>query len=167
MMRRQVAKGHPGGASSNRRRSRSNRGLDARVGRILEPTPERSALMKRVRRVGTRPERFVRIVLSAIGARYRLNVDDLPGCPDIANKSRRKAVFVHGCFWHAHKNCPRSKIPHTNAEFWGRKFAANRARDRRKRSQLRSAGYDVLLVWECQLADQRALERKLAAFWYP
>lgn len=88
--------------------------------------------MRRVRRANTEPEQIVRRVLWDIGARYRLQVSDLPGSPDIANKTRHLAIFVHGCFWHFHEECGRGTIPTRNHEFWAEKFHANRARDRRK-----------------------------------
>lgn len=125
----------------------------------------RSALMKRVRRRDTPPEIRVRTILSEIGARYRLNVKNLPGTPDIANKTRRKAIFVHGCFWHNHDLCGRGRIPIRNAQRWTDKLAANVARDRQKEAALRLLGFDVLVLWECELGDVDALRRRLRKFW--
>lgn len=122
--------------------------------------------MKRVRREDTEPELAVRTLLWSTGARYRVNVDDLPGTPDIANKARSKAIFVHGCFWHFHDECPRGRLPERNREFWRKKFERNRERDRRKAKQLEDRGFDVLVVWECDLEPPESLRRELHAFWY-
>lgn len=122
--------------------------------------------MSRVRREDTEPEQAVRRLLWDAGGRYRLNVSGLPGSPDIANKSRAKAIFVHGCFWHFHQACDRGTIPDRNRSYWKSKFRKNRERDRRKVEQLREAGFDVLVVWECELDDPRKLRRRLADFWF-
>lgn len=132
----------------------------------VETTPERSALMKRVRRQGTGAESTVRQVLTRIGARYRVNVSSLPGSPDIANRKRKKAVFVHGCFWHHHGACGRGKIPTRNREFWEDKLSRNVARDRHKVEQLAALGYEVLTLWECELANPQGLERRLWEYWF-
>lgn len=121
--------------------------------------------MKRVRQAGTGPEHAVRRLLSAIGARYRLNVRGLPGRPDIANRSRKKAIFVHGCFWHHHSVCGRGRIPAANREFWADKLQRNIERDRRKVSELQELGYDVLVIWECELRNELMAVERLSAFW--
>jgi DNA mismatch endonuclease (patch repair protein) len=132
----------------------------------LDTTPERSELMKRVRREGTDAELRVRRLLWETGARYRLNVSDLPGTPDIANKTRGKAIFVNGCFWHQHRDCPRGRVPRRNAEFWREKLERNKRRDARKRDLLAERGFDVLVVWECELDDPVQLGKKLRTFWF-
>lgn len=132
----------------------------------FDTTPERSALMKRVRREGTEPELAVRKLLHSAGGRYRLNVEDLPGSPDIANKSRAKAIFVHGCFWHFHEGCDRASIPDRNSGYWRQKFKGNRERDQRKREALNAEGFDVLVVWECELEDPWSLRDRLRSFWF-
>lgn len=134
--------------------------------KYLNTTPERSALMKRVRQHGTTPELAVRAVLTEIGARYRLNVEGLPGRPDIANRRRTKAIFVHGCFWHFHAACGRGRIPGRNREFWLEKLERNTERDRRKIEALRALGYEVLVVWECELKDYDPLRERLVEFWF-
>ncbi len=106
--------------------------------------------MASVRRSGTSPELAVRKVLATYGLRYTLNNRDLPGSPDLANRSRRYAIFVHGCFWHRHSNCPRSTTPSRNREFWQAKFDANVVRDRGAIRALRRMGYSVVVVWECE-----------------
>lgn len=132
----------------------------------LETTPQRSALMKRVRREDTEPELAVRKLLWSTGARYRINVGDLPGSPDVANETRSKAIFVHGCFWHFHQDCPRGSLPDRNRDYWREKFEKNRERDRRKTKELEDRGFDVLVVWECELDNPESLRRRLHDFWY-
>jgi DNA mismatch endonuclease (patch repair protein) len=127
-------------------------------------TPEaRSALMARIRGKDTEPERAVRRLLHAMGFRFRLHRRDLPGTPDIVLPGRRKAIFVHGCFWHGH-GCGRARLPKTRLDYWGPKIAANRARDARKTAALRRAGWSVAAVWECQLRRPSVLERRLTRF---
>ena len=121
--------------------------------------------MKRVRQKGTRPETIVRRLLTAIGARYRLNARGLPGRPDVSNQARRKAVFVHGCFWHHHGTCGRGRIPGTNREYWTDKLRANVERDHRKMRELCELGFDVLVLWECELSNEAAVRERLQAFW--
>ena len=132
----------------------------------LVTTPDRSSLMRRVRQQGTAAEMAVRRLLHGAGARYRVNVRALPGSPDIANNSRRRAVFVHGCFWHGHTGCRRATLPKRNREFWRKKFAANHARDVRTVAALEELGYKTLTVWECELEDLEALKSKLMCFWF-
>jgi DNA mismatch endonuclease (patch repair protein) len=129
-------------------------------------TPERSALMKRVRQKNTKPELMVRQVLSELGARFRVNVKTLAGSPDIANKTLGKAIFVHGCFWHRHLNCRKYRLPENNRDFWDAKFEANVYRDEKKIQTLRAAGMDVLVVWECELKQPIILKENLRAFWF-
>lgn len=121
--------------------------------------------MRSVRQRGTDAELKLRRVLSDLGIRYRLNVHGLPGRPDVVNTSRRKVIFVHGCFWHHHDVCGRGKIPTANARFWTAKLRGNVARDTRKIAGLVELGYDVLVVWECELLDSAALARRVRRFW--
>lgn len=128
-----------------------------------EQTSER---MKGIRRAGTGPELVVRSILSSLGARYRWSNRDLPGSPDLANRTRGWAIFVHGCFWHGHQGCPAAKLPASNAPFWAAKIADNVERDRRKAKELRAKGLHVLVVWECQTKHARhraSLVRRLLA----
>ena len=139
--------------------------LRAMASSLATTDPQRSALMSRVRQKGTAPELGVRAQLSGLGAHYRLNVRSLPGSPDIANKGARKAIFVHGCFWHRHEGCARTTTPKRNREFWVKKFLRNQQRDATKTVALEELGYDVLIVWECELVNPRELKRKLSRFW--
>jgi DNA mismatch endonuclease (patch repair protein) len=124
--------------------------------------PVRSALMSRVRQAGTRPEKAVAVALRAMGIAYRLNSRSLPGSPDFANRRRKWAIFVHGCFWHHHTGCRRATVPTRNREFWVAKFAANRSRDARSIRALRRAGFSAIIVWECETLDSRTLQSKLS-----
>jgi DNA mismatch endonuclease, patch repair protein len=125
---------------------------------------ERSALMSRVRGRDTNPERIVRRALTDLGIRYRLSPKDVLGKPDIVFKGRRRVIFVHGCFWHQHPKCRRAKRPATRREFWSQKLDGNVRRDGRIVRTLRAEGWNVLILWECQLLDPEKLKRKLSAF---
>jgi DNA mismatch endonuclease (patch repair protein) len=118
----------------------------------LETTTATSARMGRIRRTGTTPELAVRKVFAAHGLRYRLNNRDLPGAPDLANRGKRWAVFVHGCFWHRHEGCSRSTTPKSNAAFWISKFQDNVMRDQTAVRSLRDMGFQVAVIWECEVA---------------
>lgn len=119
--------------------------------------------MSRVRQTGTAPELVVRKILRSMGQRYRVKAKELPGSPDIVNRSRLWAIFVNGCYWHAH-DCRLWKIPKTNRQFWQEKFEANRERDSRKLIELRRHGFRVLTLWQCQLSDQKKIETRLREF---
>jgi DNA mismatch endonuclease, patch repair protein len=127
--------------------------------RAIATDPARSALMKRIRRERTTPEDAVGELLRDLGVRMRRNVRDLPGSPDFANKRRKVAIFVHGCFWHAHPGCDNAKIPRKNRAFWVEKFTANRSRDRAKERALRSAGYTVVVIWQCRISSASTRSR--------
>lgn len=114
-----------------------------------------------VRRSNTSAEVAVRKLVHALGLRYRIVNKDLPGSPDIANRSAAWAIFVHGCFWHSHSACGRATVPKRNRRFWLDKFADNRERDARKTSELRKRGYRVLVIWECDLKRPAVLKRRL------
>jgi DNA mismatch endonuclease (patch repair protein) len=126
----------------------------------LATDPARRALMQRVRQRGTPAEKAVACACRELGLRYRLNVKSLPGSPDLANKKKRWAIFVHGCFWHRHPRCPKATTPKRNAGFWGEKFRANRKRDAAKLESLRSMGFRVAVVWECETRDLEKLRRR-------
>jgi DNA mismatch endonuclease (patch repair protein) len=129
-----------------------------REGRLLWVDEETSARMGLVRQKGTRPELMVRRLLAGLGHRYRLTNRDLPGSPDIANRQKAWAIFVHGCFWHRH-GCKATTTPTRNREFWEAKFERNVARDRRSIEALQRAGYDVIVIWECQTKQGNELVR--------
>lgn len=124
----------------------------------------RSAVMARVRGKNTRPELIVRKLVFAAGYRYRLHVRSLPGSPDLVFPGRKKVIFVHGCFWHRHDNCNLARMPKSRVDFWSDKLNGNKARDARNYDALRQAGWQVYVVWECELGDLAALEETLCAF---
>lgn len=127
--------------------------------RPLVTDPERSELMRRVRQFRTKPEDEVGSELRELGIRFRRNVRSLPGSPDFANKFRKWVIFVNGCFWHRHAGCPRTTTPKQNRTFWQTKFAANIARDKRKTRLLRSLGFQVVTIWECQTISESGRAR--------
>lgn len=122
----------------------------------LDPE-DRSLNMAKVRGKNTKPELIVRRALHAMGFRFRLHRRDLPGSPDIVLPRRRTAVFVHGCFWHRHPGCPRATTPSTNTPFWKAKFDRNVERDRGQVEALTLAGWNVAIVWECEVRDPARL----------
>lgn len=124
----------------------------------------RSRLMSRVKGRDTQPEKLVRSLLHRLGYRFRLHRADLPGKPDIALPKYRKAIFVHGCFWHQHPGCQRAKRPSSNEEFWNDKLDRNVARDRKNRKELKKLGWSHLIVWECKTKDVDNLRDQLISF---
>lgn len=125
---------------------------------------ERSRIMSRVRYKDTRPEMVVRRLVYGAGYRYRLHASGLPGRPDLVFAWRRKVIFVHGCFWHRHTDCALARIPKSNQEFWTKKLEGNRLRDERVLAQLHLAGWDVLVIWECELRDLDALLERIKSY---
>jgi DNA mismatch endonuclease (patch repair protein) len=125
---------------------------------------ERSELMKRVRGKDTNPELAVRKLVHQMGFRYRLHRDGLPGRPDLVFSARRKVIFVNGCFWHGHRCRAGRNRPSTHTAYWFPKLDRNKVRDRINRAQLKRSGWDVLIIWECQLKDKPALRSRIAAF---
>lgn len=128
-------------------------------------TPEhRSQVMRAVKSRDTKPEMIVRRLLHAKGYRYRLHAVGLPGKPDIVFPSRRKLIFVHGCFWHGHDCARGARIPKTNEAYWKAKIARNIARDAEVLARLDQAGWSALVVWECRTRDQESLIEVIDAF---
>jgi DNA mismatch endonuclease (patch repair protein) len=125
--------------------------------------PLRSRIMRAVRRTDTRPELVVRKLVHALGFRFRLHRKDLPGTPDLVLPRLNTVIFVHGCFWHRHASCAKTTMPKTRVEFWREKFDANTRRDARKNRQLRTAGWRVIVIWECETSDSAKLSRKLTS----
>lgn len=129
-------------------------------------TPERSAMMSKVRGKDTRPEMVVRRAVHALGLRFRLHRRDLPGTPDLVLPRWKTVLFVHGCFWHRHAGCRKAGAPKTRADFWQAKFDRNVARDERTSAALRQAGWRVETVWECETRDSVALSERLRTMFY-
>jgi DNA mismatch endonuclease, patch repair protein len=127
-------------------------------------TPERrSALMRNVKSRDTTPERTVRSLLHRLGYRFRLQKKDLPGTPDIVLPRHRSVVLVNGCYWHGH-SCRNGRLPKSRLDFWGPKIRANRQRDRRNLRDLSTAGWRVLVIWQCEVKQEKALRKRLLAF---
>jgi DNA mismatch endonuclease (patch repair protein) len=120
--------------------------------------------MRAIRSGNTKPERALRSVLFQMGYRFRVQFRQAAGSPDIAFPSRRKAIFVHGCFWHRHCGCPKSYQPKSREAFWNEKFARNLERDARTMAALHAAGWEALVVWECEAVDGDSLREQLANF---
>jgi DNA mismatch endonuclease, patch repair protein len=119
---------------------------------VVSPA-KRSQMMSGIKGKNSVPEMLVRKALFAKGHRFRLHRRDLPGTPDIAMPGRKIAIFVHGCFWHAHQGCKYAKTPSTRTEFWTAKLQGNIDRDRRAADKLAQMGWRVLNVWECATRD--------------
>lgn len=124
----------------------------------------RSLVMSRVKGKDTRPEMVVRRLVFAAGYRYRLHVRSLPGSPDLVFRARRKVIFVHGCFWHRHEHCSLARLPKSRVEFWTEKLNGNKARDERIYDALTEAGWEVLVVWECELKHREQLDKRIRSF---
>ncbi|HEY2774110.1 MAG TPA: very short patch repair endonuclease [Candidatus Binatia bacterium] len=135
-----------------------------KVSRRTQSPETISRRMAAVRSRNTGPERVVRSLVSSLGARYRLNNRKLPGSPDLANAARGWAIFVHGCFWHAHDGCPRATRPKSNKAYWNRKLRLNRQRDLRVLASLQNRGFRVLVVWQCELSTTARVANQLRRF---
>ena len=116
--------------------------------------------MSRIRGKNTKPEMLVRKYLFAHGYRYRLHSKNLPGKPDIVLPKYKTVIFVHGCFWHGHKDCKYFVVPKTRTDWWLNKINGNKANDAKKELALKQAGWKVLVIWECQLKPDK-LEKTL------
>jgi DNA mismatch endonuclease (patch repair protein) len=131
----------------------------------MKETPElRSRIMRAVKSADTTPELLVRKLAHRMGYRFRLHPKDLPGKPDLVFPRLRKAIFVHGCFWHGHDCAHGSRVPKANREYWVRKIERNQNRDRRILDALRDLGWGTKVFWECELKDKRGLQLKLRSF---
>lgn len=124
----------------------------------------RSWNMSQIRSSDTMPERRVRSVLHKMGYRFRLHRKDLPGKPDIVLPKYKLVIFVHGCFWHRHRNCKYAYSPKSRIEFWRQKFADNVSRDRKVTHQLRKSGWRVAIIWECQTFEEEQIAQLISRF---
>lgn len=122
--------------------------------------------MRAIRSAHTKPEITVRRVAHGLGFRFRLHRRDLPGNPDLVFPSRKRIVFVHGCFWHQHPSprCADARMPRSRQDYWIPKFQRTRERDKTNAAILRAAGWKILIVWECETNDEVVLRRRLKAF---
>ena len=124
---------------------------------------DRSHNMRRILSKGMLPELAVRSMVHRMGFRFRLHRKDLPGKPDLVFPSRRKVIFVHGCFWHAH-DCSVAHKPKSNAAYWGPKLKRNQARDVKNIEALTVAGWKSLIVWECETRESKSVARRIRVF---
>ena len=132
---------------------------------LFDTVPEKTRrTMRAIRSTETKPERRLRSMLHRAGYRFRKNVKGVPGSPDILFPAKKKAIFVHGCFWHQHSGCRHAKVPRTRPEYWIPKFARIAQRDEENRAALAEAGWSTLLIWECELEkdDSAALSQAIA-----
>lgn len=127
---------------------------------------KRSDIMSHIRGKNTSPERAVRSLVHALGYRYRLHKKSLPGSPDLVFPSRRKVIFVHGCFWHRHRDCRRASLPASNQDYWTKKFERNVERDAAAIEALPHLGWETLILWQCELKteDRPRLTAKIVGF---
>ena len=120
---------------------------------------KRSEVMSRIRGRDTKPELALRSMLHRLGYRFTVNGPknkSLPGRPDVVLPKYKTVIFVHGCFWHGHENCPQFRIPKTRSEWWTQKIEGNKARDLRNENKLRTEGWHVVTIWECGLSTEAA-----------
>ncbi len=115
---------------------------------------KRSQIMSRITGKDTKPELIIRKILFSEGYRYRLHIKDLPGKPDIVFASRKKVIFINGCFWHGH-NCKKAALPETNRNFWEKKLTGNKERDKRNLVKLKAMGWKSLVIWQCQIKKNK------------
>jgi DNA mismatch endonuclease, patch repair protein len=132
--------------------------------KTTQPTPERSANMRAIKSRDTGPELIVRRIARTVSPGYRLHRKDIPGSPDLAWIGAKRAVFVHGCFWHGHECKNGSRVPKENRDYWVAKVAGNRARDARNLAALKERGWRALVIWECELKPELLVRQRLAAF---
>lgn len=155
----------------NERRSAAGRERSVKRGAKLSASEmdsvsssRRSQIMSRIRSKDTEPEMLVRRLLHRLGYRYVLHKRDLPGVPDLVFPSRRRIIFVHGCFWHQHRGCIDGRIPKTRMDYWEPKLRGNVERDRQNVLKLRRSGWKVLRVWECEIAVIEKTRERLTRF---
>lgn len=122
--------------------------------------------MQAIKSKNTKPEMVVRRLIHEMGFRYRLHGKNLPGKPDLVFSTRKKVIFIHGCFWHAHSNpeCKISRVPKSNEEFWIPKLEATSIRDRKHITELQSLGWKSLVIWECEIKNKDILIKNITKF---
>jgi len=120
--------------------------------------------MSKVKHKNTQPEKIIRSLIHQMGYRFRLHQPDLPGKPDIVLPKYRKIILVNGCFWHGHENCPRAKLPKNNNNFWLKKIESNKNRDRDNINALKKLGWEVMVIWQCEIKNQIEIQQRLKIF---
>lgn len=133
-----------------------------RVDRVSQS--QRSQNMAAIKSAGTKPEQIVGKIVRGCGSKFKRNVRNLPGTPDLVFPLLQKVIFVHGCFWHQHGRCTSGHIPKSNKKYWRLKLLRNKARDKANRAKLRRLGWKSLVVWECSIGKQQKLEDKIFQF---
>lgn len=128
---------------------------------------DRSENMRRIRSQDTAPEMAVRSLAFALGYRYRVHCKDIPGKPDLVFYGRHKAIFIHGCFWHQHPGCKEGRLPKSNLDYWAAKMKRNAERDRAVLKQLKSLGWETLVIWECEIKKPDTVRHVLMDFLGP
>lgn len=126
----------------------------------------RSWIMSNVPQRNTSPERIVRSYLHHHGLRFRLHRRDLPGSPDIVLPKHNTVIFVHGCFWHQHRGCRKSRKPTSNTDYWDQKLAENVWRDKRKIRELKKLGWQVIVIWECETQNLESRTHTFTSLFY-
>ncbi|MGH6811580.1 MAG: very short patch repair endonuclease [Methylocella sp.] len=129
-------------------------------------TAQRSDRMSRIKGKGTKTELTIRRLVHKLGYHYRLHKKDLPGQPDMVFARHKAVIFIHGCFWHRHPDpkCPLARLPKSRLTFWQPKLDSNRTRDIRVEEELKTRGWRVLVIWECQLRERSQLETIIREF---
>ena len=118
---------------------------------------QRSIIMSRVKSKDTSPELLIRGIVKRLGYRFKMNVSNLPGKPDIVFPRFKKAILINGCFWHGHKGCKRASLPATNPLFWRNKIEGNISRDGKKQRELRKLGWSLMVIWQCRIKNMNSL----------
>jgi len=124
---------------------------------------KRSKIMSHISGKETKPEILVRKFLFANGFRYRKNVKSLRGAPDIVLPKYKTAIFIHGCFWHGHEGCPKSKLPQTRRDFWGKKISENVKRDKKDIQLLQKEDWNIITIWQCEISNSQKRQKRLEA----
>jgi DNA mismatch endonuclease, patch repair protein len=130
----------------------------------MESPEVRRRTMQAVKSKDTAPELLVRSLAHRMGYRFRLHRKDLPGKPDLVFPGRRKAIFVHGCFWHGHDCARGARVPKNNRDYWTKKIARNREHDRGACTALTLSGWKYLILWECNLGNEQGLKAQVRKF---
>jgi DNA mismatch endonuclease (patch repair protein) len=125
---------------------------------------KRSTVMRSVHSSQTKPEMIVQQMLESLGYHFLLHQHDLPGRPDIVFPERHKVIFVHGCFWHQHPNCKQAARPQSNTNYWNKKLDRNILRDKDNIRSLRADGWEILILWECEVKNKQLLKDKISSF---
>lgn len=120
--------------------------------------------MSIIRSKDTKPEMLVRSMVHRLGYRFRLHKADLPGKPDLVFASRKKIIFIHGCYWHGHEKCRKGQLPKSNLEYWQPKIEGNKKRDKKNYKILKAADWKILTIWQCELKKLETVKKRIVKF---